>query len=87
MHQLAKDKCEIYNKNKIDSKIESLETSNLGVAFNPASAPQKQQFFDYCGIESENQTKAGNDQWNRPELEKLQKLLKMMIETEENKNE
>ena len=51
--------------------------------FNPGSSVQKQEFFEFYGIESDKETKAGNPQWDRDALEELQKLLKTMIEDKE----
>ena len=80
MYQLAQIKSEIYNENKIDSKINQLQEQDLIHSFNPGSSTQKQMFFEYYGIESENETKAGNPQWDRAELLRLQSLLKTMID-------
>ena len=80
MYQLAQTKSEIYNENKIDSKINQLQEQDLIYSFNPGSPTQKQNFFKFYGIESEKETKAGNPQWDRKELERLQKLLKIMID-------
>lgn len=83
MYTLATTKAEIYNKNKIKSKIESLDEVKLIDKFNPGSSTQKQEFFKFYGIESDKETKAGNPQWDRDALEELQKLLKTMIEDKE----
>ena len=80
MEALAKDKADIYNKNKIDTKIEQLQEQNIIHEFNPGSPIQKQNFFKFYGIESEKETKTGNPQWDRKELERLQKLINMMID-------
>ena len=80
MEALAKDKADIYNKNKIDIKIEQLQEQNIIHGFNPGSPIQKQNFFKFYGIESEKETKTGNPQWDRKELERLQKLINMMID-------
>jgi hypothetical protein len=84
MHQLASDKADIYNKNKIDTKIEELKDKKLIRNFNPGSPLQKQKFFSFFGIESEKETKTGNPQWDKKELERLQKLLSILIEGKEN---
>lgn len=83
MYALATTKAEIYNKNKIKSKIESLDEVRLIDKFNPGSSVQKQEFFEFYGIESDKETKTGNPQWDRDALEELQKLLKTMIEDKE----
>ena len=83
MYTLATTKAEIYNKNKIKSKIKSLNEVKLIDKFNPGSSMQKQEFFKFYGIESDKETKAGNPQWDRDALEELQKLLKTMIEDKE----
>ena len=83
MQRLAQDKCDAYNKNKVDAKVEALETTDMITLFNPGSATQKQKFFAYYGIESEKQTDAGNPQWDRSELERLQRLLKLMLDEKE----
>ena len=80
MYQLAQIKSEIYNENKIDSKINQLQEQDLIHSFNPGSSTQKQNFFKFYGIESEKETKAGNPQWDRTELLRLQELLKIMID-------
>lgn len=83
MEQLAADKAETYNKNKIKTKIENLKTDKLIRNFNPGSALQKQKFFSFLGIESEKETKGGNPQWDKKELERLQKLIGMLIDDKE----
>ena len=80
MYKLAQTKSEIYNENKIDSKINQLQEQDLIHSFNPGSSTQKQNFFKFYDIESEKETKAGNPQWDRTELLRLQKLLETMIE-------
>ena len=80
MLALAEAKAEAYNKNKIETKINNLQEANLISSFNPGSSTQKQNFFKFYGIESEKETKAGNPQWDRTELLRLQKLLKIMID-------
>lgn len=83
MYALATIKAEIYNKNKIKSKIESLDKVKLIDKFNPGSSTQKQEFFKFYDIKSDKETKTGNPQWDRDALEELQKLLKTMIEDKE----
>ena len=80
METLANDKADIYNKNKIDTKIEQLQEQDIIRGFNPGSPVQKQNFFKFYGIESEKETKTGNPQWDRKELERLQKLINIMID-------
>ena len=80
MYRLAQMKSEIYNENKIDSKINQLQNQDLIHSFNPGSSTQKQNFFKFYGIESEKETKAGNPQWDRTELLRLQKLINIMID-------
>lgn len=83
MEKLATDKANAYNKNKIDTKIEDLKTDKLVRSFNPGSSLQKQKFFSFLGIESEKETKAGNPQWDKKELERLQKLIGILIDDKE----
>lgn len=80
MRKLAEDKAEAYNKNKIETKIEAVQSEQLIKAFNPGSAQQKQKFFSFYGIESENETAAGSAKWDRKEIERLLKLLDNLIE-------
>ena len=80
MEALANDKADIYNKNKIGTKIEQLQEQDIIRGFNPGSPIQKQNFFKFYGIESEKETKTGNPQWDRKELERLQKLINIMID-------
>ena len=80
MLKLAQDKCDIYNKNKIDTKIEQLQEQDIINSFNPGSPTQKQNFFKFYGIESEKETATGNPQWDRTELLRLQKLINIMID-------
>ena len=80
METLANDKADIYNKNKTDTKIEQLQEQDIIRGFNPGSPVQKQNFFKFYGIESEKETKTGNPQWDRKELERLQKLINIMID-------
>lgn len=79
MKQLAQDKCDAYNKNRIESKIESLKDDDLINAFNPSSPIQLQNFFKFYGIESENTTPTGNPKWDRSELLRIQKLLDTVL--------
>ena len=79
MIELATVKANTYNKNIIENKINKICNEKLIDSFNPGSSLQKQEFFKFYGIESESETKAGNPQWNREELEKLQQLLNVMI--------
>ena len=65
---------------KINTKIEQLQEQDIIYGFNPGSPIQKQNFFKFCGIESEKETKTGNPQWDRAELERLQKLINIMID-------
>lgn len=83
MEQLACDKCEAYNKNRIESKIQSLDNSDIITLFNPGSDVQKRNLMKFLGIESENTTKAGNEQWNRNELQRLQKLIDVLLDEKE----
>ena len=70
-------------ENIIEVKKDKISNSRLIDSFNPGSAQQKQEFFNYYNIESESETKTGNPQWNREELEKLQQLLSIMIKDKE----
>ena len=83
MVRLAQTKADIYNKNKIESKINTINEQNLILKFNPSSSIQKQNFFNYYGIESEKETKTGNPSWDITELLRLQKLLGIMIDKEQ----
>lgn len=78
MYNLAETKCKIYNKNRISKKTTQLEIKNIP-DFNPASPIQKTEFFKMLSIESEKETLKGNPQWDRNELERLQKLLNEML--------
>ena len=81
MENLARDKGQIYNKNKIDNKIENLKQNTNIKIFNPGSPLQKQDFFAYYNVESENETTTGKPQWNRAELERLSKLLDLLVDS------
>lgn len=83
MQKLAEDKAEAYNKNRIETKIEAVQSENLVKSFNPGSSLQKAKFFSFYNIESENETAAGNAKWDRKEIERLQKLLDNLIEEKE----
>lgn len=83
MQKLAQDKAEAYNKNKIESKIEAVKSEKLIKSFNPGSSLQKAKFFAFYGVESENETAAGNAKWDRKEIERLLKLLNNLIEEKE----
>ena len=87
MVRLAQIKADIYNKNKIESKINTINEQNLILKFNPGSSIQKQNFFNYYGIESEKETKTGNPSFDRKELERLQKLILMMIDEKDDIHE
>lgn len=80
MSELANAKAEAYNKNKIEANQKKIKEKETKMYFNPGSAQQKAQFFDYLGIESENTTKAGNAQWDKTALENLHKLIKIMLD-------
>ena len=80
MYALAKNKSDIYNKNKIENKNKKIKKLCSDIYFNPASPIQKQTLFSYLGIEPEKETEKGNPQWDRKELEKLQKQLIVMLE-------
>lgn len=82
MLKLAETKADIYNKNRLDKKEAKLKEEKSSFRFNPGSSVQKQEFFSYFGIESDNITKAGNPQWDKEQLKQLDKLLEMMIESE-----
>ena len=81
MNRLAEEKLRIYEL----SKQEQVELKSKQIEFNPNSSLQKVELFRFLGIESESQTKGGQDQWNRDNLEKLQK--KLALELEENSDE
>ena len=81
MLKLASDKAELFNKNKVENRIEGLKDLNLIGHFNPKSSLQKQKFFEYYGIKPESSTAKGKPQWNRAELEKLEKSLSLIIDT------
>lgn len=78
MKQLAEDKAAAYNKN-ILVKINDIKQKTLP-EFNPSSSVQKRQLFEMLGIESEKETAGGNSQFDRKELERLQKLLGSMLD-------
>jgi hypothetical protein len=80
MYNLATQKADIYNKNLMTKINDTITTVDLINEFNPASSNQKRDFFAYYGIESEAETKAGNQKWDKVELEKLKELLDNMIE-------
>lgn len=84
MIALATEKANIYNKNIDDRMITNESKGKYNIKFNPASSTQKQEFFDWLDIESESETKTGAPQWNRKELERLQKLLTIMIDDKNN---
>lgn len=71
MCALAKDKADIYNKTKIEEKIQEVKIRDNLKVFNPGSSLQKQELFEMLGIESESETTKGNPQWDRDEIEKL----------------
>lgn len=79
MEKLAQDKADAYNKNNVQDKIDNIKNTVKVSEFNPASSLQKQQLFEFCGIESEKETVGGNPQFDRKELERLQKLIGSMI--------
>lgn len=83
MMKLATDKAELFNRNNIETKITKIEEAGITIEFNPKSPLQKQKLFEYYGINSESKTAKGNQQWDRAELEKLQKLLATLIDIEE----
>ena len=72
------------NKNKIETKIENLKETNLINSFNPSSPLQKQKLFEFYNVKSESKTAKGQPQWNRTELERLQKFLAVQIDSKEN---
>lgn len=83
MVALATDKAELFNKNKIETKIENLKETNLIYSFNPSSPLQKQKLFEFYNVKSESKTARGQPQWNRAELERLQKFLAVQIDSKE----
>ena len=83
MLDLATQKAEAYNRNKLEARRERLAKEKSNLSFNPNSPQQKQQFFEMLGIDSENKTKAGSPQWDRKSLETLNKLLESMLEKEQ----
>lgn len=83
MVDLATQKAEVYNSNRLEAKKERLAKERDNLSFNPNSPQQKQQFFEMLGIESEYKTKAGSPQWDRKSLETLNKLLESMLEKEQ----
>lgn len=80
MELLAKDKAYLYNKNKIETKINEQKEESIISSFNPGSSLQKINFFKYYNIQSENETKKGNPQWNRKELEKLYHYINVLLD-------
>lgn len=83
MKKLASNKCEAYNKNKIEKKIETVQQEKSLPEFNPSSSSQLGEFFKFYEIESENITPAENPKWDRQELERVQRMLKIEIERKE----
>ena len=73
----------IFLMNRIETKIEAIQSENLVKSFNPGSSLQKAKFFSFYNIESENETAAGNAKWDRKEIERLLKLLDNLIEEKE----
>ena len=85
MKQLAKDKCYVFNKNKIEAKIEDTKQSDMIMLFNPGSSTQTRAFFKFYSIPSDSTTPIGNDKWDRNELQRVQKLIKIMLDEKEEK--
>lgn len=83
MELLAKMKADIFNKN-IEAKKANIKVEET---FNPASTKHKQEFFTFLGIESESETKKGNPQFNRDELNKLLQYVNGYIDTKENEDD
>ena len=44
---------------------------------------QKQKLFEFYNVKSESKTAKGQPQWNRAELERLQKFLAVQIDSKE----
>ena len=76
MERLAEEKYRIYSNNIKEKAIEK----GKEISFNPNSTKQKVELFQFLGIEPESKTKKGNDQWNRDQLEILQKKLELELE-------
>lgn len=72
MRLLAEHKAEAYNRKILDV----IENTVVDVPrFNPGSANQKRELFEWLGIASESvSSKTGEDSWSREELEKLNKM-------------
>lgn len=79
MYSLAKDKADIYNKTKVQDKIQEVKIVDNTKEFNPGSALQKQELFKMLNIESESETVKGNPQWNREEIEKLLEKINYLL--------
>lgn len=80
MNKLAEDKLNIYKKQfneRLDKAIDKILNINK---FNSKSSVQKQKFFEFIGIESEEQTIVGNDCWDKDNLILLQQKLQQLIE-------
>ena len=73
MLNLATDKATAYNA-PIHHRIANPDANIELPRFNIASSVQKQEFFDFLGIESEATSKTtGEDSWNRDQIERINK--------------
>ena len=71
MKLIAKDKMEIYNKSHYTDKIANKTREDLLPPFNPGSSTQKQELFEYLGIEPLSFTDTGAAQWGRDQIEEV----------------
>lgn len=67
----CKHKSELYNKSYLD-QIAQVKRETVMQPFNPGSAPQKSEFFEWLGIEPvEFSKETGNPSWGRKVIEEL----------------
>ncbi len=70
MDLLAQTKANLHNK----SYFEQIQNPSIKYpVFNPGSPLQNAELFEMLGIESTTQTKGGSPQWNRDQIERVNK--------------